>query len=219
MTLDSSARKIYFADREGARIYRCNFDGTQLEVVIDNNLEVVVDKNKTDPTGAGDVMTWCVGITVAPSLGKFYWTQKGPSKGGKGRIFCANIEAPAGQLSDSRIDVECILSDLPEPVDLDIDENTATLYWTDRGEIPFGNTLNKVQVGESGRPLPSDSFRNFNTVSRHFKEAIGLRLDSKNSHVYISDLGGNIYRCGLDGSQKVRLYSDDYRAFTGMAIL
>ncbi|KAI9933196.1 hypothetical protein ASPWEDRAFT_743804 [Aspergillus wentii DTO 134E9] len=194
LALDAVAKKVYFADREGARIYRCSFDGSNLEVLIDNSTD--------------DVLNWCVGIAVAPTLGLFFWTQKGPSKGGKGRIFGAPI---AG--NGKRQEIKCVLSDLPEPIDLEVDENSRMLYWTDRGEIPYGNSLNKIQLGDSGLLLDTQS-----TLCRHFKEAIGLKLDVPNGHVYVTDLGGNIYRCSLDGN-KERVYSDDYRAFTGIAIV
>jgi hypothetical protein len=45
------------------------------------------------------------------------------------RIFCANITRPFG-------DAMCILDNLPEPTDLEIDEINSRLYWTDRGELP-----------------------------------------------------------------------------------
>jgi hypothetical protein len=49
------------------------------------------------PTGRGDKdrrdqTRWCVGITIDPKLGKIYWTQKGPTKGGLGRLCRANID-------------------------------------------------------------------------------------------------------------------------------
>jgi hypothetical protein len=211
LVLDSAAQAVYFCDREGCRVYRCAFDGS--------NLEILVDEYRQGLTPEEASYRWCVGVAVSPSQGKFYWTQKGPSKGGHGRIFCANITTPIGQSADAREDVQCILSDLPEPIDLEVHEPSRTLYWTDRGELPRGNSLNRMRLGEDGLPLPTDSARKHEIITRNLNEAIGLKLDTVNSHVYLTDLGGSIYRCDLDGTHKEKLYSDDNRAFAGIALL
>ncbi|KAJ5120554.1 uncharacterized protein N7515_009942 [Penicillium bovifimosum] len=211
LALDPAAQAVYFCDREGCRVYRCAFDGS--------NLEILIDRYRQDPTPEEASYRWCVGVAVSPSQGKFYWTQKGPSKGGHGRIFCANIVTPTGQSPDARDDVQCILSDLPEPIDLDVHEPSRTLYWTDRGELPWGNSLNRMRLGEDGLPLPTDSSRKYEMITRNLNEAIGLKLDTVNSHIYLTDLGGSIYRCDLDGTHKEKLRSDDNRAFSGIALL
>jgi hypothetical protein len=212
LTLDTMARKIYFCDREGLRVYRCNFDGSSLETILSND-------NLEESRASQDPANWCVGIAVAPKLGKFYWTQKGPSKGGRGRIFCADITTPVGQSVTSRTDVRCILSGLPEPVDLEVDEGSHSLYWTDRGEIPFGNSLNRVRLNEHGLPSTTSTSLKPEILTRHLKEAIGLKLDTQRGHIYLTGLGGNIYRCDRDGKRKEKVYSDDCRAFTGITIL
>jgi hypothetical protein len=212
LTLDTMAKKVYFCDREGLRVYRCNFDGSDLETLISNG-------NPEVPQYAQEAANWCVGVAVAPKLGKFYWTQKGPSKGGQGRIFCADITTPVGQSATSRIDIQCILSGLPEPVDLEIDDASRSLYWTDRGEIPFGNSLNRVQLDECGLPVTTLGLEKYEILTRHLKEAIGLKLDTDRGHVYLTDLGGSIYRCDLDGKNKEKIYSDGCRAFTGITLV
>lgn len=219
LVLDETAKKVYFCDREGLGVYRCNFDGSELEALILNG----------EPTTPPDVSAWCVGITVAPSLGKFFWTQKGYSKSGQGRIFSANIDTPAGQSATSRDDIQVVLPGLPEPIDLEIDETSNTLYWTDRGEVPFGNSLNRARLDESGMPktimTASASFtaevqeRKYEILTRNLNEAIGLKLDFARGHIYLTDLGGSVYRCDLEGKSKERLYHEDSRAFTGIALL
>ncbi|KAJ5402082.1 uncharacterized protein N7487_007978 [Penicillium crustosum] len=211
LAIDSVAQTVYFCDREGCRVYRCAFDGSDLEVLIDNT--------GRDLTPAERVSDWCVGVAVSPSQGKFYWTQKGPSKGGEGRILCANITTPEGQSANARGDVQCVLADLPEPIDLEVEEASRTLYWTDRGEIPWGNSLNRARLGEDGLPLSTNSPRGYEILTRGLNEAIGLKLDSINSHVYLTDLGGSIYRCDLDGNHKEKVLFEDHRAFTGITLL
>lgn len=212
LALDRESKKVYFSDREGLSVFRCNFDGSDLELLIKTG-DVENPKDKEDNN------KWCVGIAVAPKLGRFYWTQKGPSKGNKGRIFSANIATPAGQSAQSRDDVVCLLGNLPEPIDLEVDEETNILYWTDRGELPFGNTLNKAQLDGAGLLGKSASPRGYEILAKHFKETIGLKLDTKNGHIYVADLGGFIYQCDLDGKNKKVINSDDRRAYTGINLL
>lgn len=85
LTVDNTNSKLYFVDREGMRIMRCDFDGSGLQVLVKTG-DWQVDSHMLDPT------RWCVGVTVLSAIGKFYWTQKGPSKGGKDRIFQTNID-------------------------------------------------------------------------------------------------------------------------------
>jgi hypothetical protein len=210
LVVEPNSKKLYFCDREGLRVLRCNYDGTELETLIQNG------DWKTD--GFADQTRWCVGVAVSPKLGKFYWTQKGPSKGGKGRIFCANITMPAGQSATSRTDIQVLFDQLPEPIDLEIDQSDNMLYWTDRGELPFGNSVNRAKLdavtglvaGQAARP---------NVIVRHLNEAIGLKLDPEAGHMYLTDLGGSLYRCNLDGTAKEKIYYSDERALTGITLI
>lgn len=212
LAIDHESKKIYFSDREGLSVFRCNFDGSDLELLIKTG-------DPENPEDKADFTKWCVGIAVAPKLGKFYWTQKGPSKGSQGRIFSADIATPTGKSAQSRDDIACLLDRLPEPIDLEVDEETNTLYWTDRGELPFGNTLNKAQLNGAGLLEKPVSPRGYEILAKHFKEAIGLKLDTKNNRIYVADLGGSIYQCDLDGGNKKVIHSDDHRAFTGINLL
>lgn len=54
---------------------------------------------------------------------------------------------------------------------------------------------------------------------RNLNEAIGLKLDLEAGHMYITDLGGSLYRANLDGSDKQKLYSSDERALAGITIV
>ncbi|KAL3484042.1 hypothetical protein BJX62DRAFT_244326 [Aspergillus germanicus] len=47
---------------------------------------------------------------------------------------------------------QCILSGLPEPIDVEIDEDSAELYWTNGGELPLGNALYRVKLDSNGHP-------------------------------------------------------------------
>ena len=135
--LDKKGGKLYWCDREGMRVMRANLDGSQIETLIETG------RGETDRR---DQTRWCVGLTIDPKLRKIYWSQKGPDNAGLGRIFRANVEIPAGQTAATRSDIEIFFDGLPEPIDLELDHKNRVLYWTDRGDPPRGNTVNRASI-------------------------------------------------------------------------
>jgi len=131
-----------------------------------------------------------VGVAVDPGGGQLYWTQKGPSDGGLGRILRAGIELPAGESAATRSDVEVLFDGLPEPIDLELDLATRTLYWTDRGDPPRGNSVNRAPM-DGGEP---------EILSSHLMEGIGIAVDRRGGRMFITDLAGTVYTARLDGS-------------------
>src|SRR4051794_7666530 len=136
--IEKSTGKLYWCDREGMRVMRANLDGS--------NIETLVDTSDGDPRPGPDATKWCVGIAVDVERGKFYWTQKGGDNAEQGRILRASIDMSSLETPADRQDVELLYEALPEPIDLDIDPHTRMLYWTDRGDPPRGNTVNRVPL-------------------------------------------------------------------------
>lgn len=66
---------------------------------------------------------------------------------------------------------------LPECIDLEFDDETGILYWTDRGEIPLGNTLNKKTL--IGKPPASEQKLGRQILAQGFAEAIGSYCPSR----------------------------------------
>jgi hypothetical protein len=132
--------------------------------------------------------------------GKFYWTQKGNDNAGEGRIFRAGLEIPKGQTPANRQDIEVLYDNLPEPIDLDLDLGSRTMYWTDRGDPPRGNTVNRAPMD----PAPG-TCKEPEIVFNHLMEGIGLALDLANNRMFLTDLGGSVYSANLDGSNKKNL--------------
>ncbi|MCJ1478904.1 hypothetical protein MMC13_007588 [Lambiella insularis] len=193
LTMDHDNRKIYWADREGMRIMRCNMDGSDIEVLVQTGF---TDQDRADATN------WCVGIAVDTLRGKIYWTQKGPSKGGRGRIFRANFDVPAGETPDRRTDIELLLDHLPEPIDIELGDGGKMLYWSDRGDPPRGNTVNRAYIGHGTEIIEPK------VIVRKMHEAIGLTLDHSGGHMYMTDLAGSVYRANLDGSDELVILPD-----------
>lgn len=186
--LEKEGGKLYWCDREGMRVMRCDLDGSQVETL--------VDTSGGDPRPGPDATKWCVGITVDPEHGNIYWTQKGPTKAGSGRIFRANIKIPKGETPANRSDIEVLFDKLPEPIDLELDLENRVLYWTDRGDPPRGNTVNRASIdARPGESTPE-------ILATHLMEGIGIALDLKGNRMFFTDLAGDLYSARLDGTEK-----------------
>src|SRR6266699_3998913 len=188
LQLEKQSGKLYWSDREGMRVMRANLDGSGIETLVQ--------------TGYGDAdrrdaRNWCVGIALDVEGGKLYWSQKGEDNAGQGRIFRANLEIPKHQTPGNRTDIELLYDGLPEPIDLDLDLGNRMIYWTDRGDPPRGNTVNRAAMdavpGKRKEP---------EIVFNHLMEGIGLSLDLENKRMFLTDLGGSVYSANLDGSNK-----------------
>jgi DNA-binding beta-propeller fold protein YncE len=187
--LEKRAGKLYWSDREGMRVMRANLDGS--------NIETLVDASKGDARPGKDETKWCVGITVDPDHGQFYWTQKGSDNAGKGRIFRANIDIPTGETAAKRSDIELLFDGLPEPIDLELDLENRLMYWTDRGDPPRGNTVNRASIDADFSKHPTPDI-----LLTHLMEGIGIALDLKRNRMFLTDLAGTIYSAKLDGTEK-----------------
>jgi DNA-binding beta-propeller fold protein YncE len=186
LQLDKKNGKLYWCDREGMRVMRSNLDGSDIETLVQ--------------TGYGeadrrDARRWCVGIALDVEGGRLYWTQKGNDNAGEGRIFRANLEIPKGQGPAFREDIEVLFEGLPEPIDLDLDLKSRIMYWTDRGDPPRGNTVNRapMDAAPGNRKQPEILFT-------HLMEGIGLALDLKGERMFVTDFAGSVYSANLDGT-------------------
>jgi hypothetical protein len=182
--LDKENGKLYWCDREGMRVMRASLDGSQVETLVEAGRG---DKDSRDQN------RWCVGIAVDPKLRKFYWTQKGPDNGGLGRIFRANIDIPKGENPANRSDIEVLFDQLPEPIDLEIDVAHRVLYWTDRGDPPRGNTVNRAPIDQKAAP---------EILITHLMEGIGIALDVPGNRMFVTDFAGSVYSADLDGKNE-----------------
>jgi hypothetical protein len=204
LQFDEKNRKLYWCDREGMRVMRVNVDGS--------DIETLVDTSEGDSRPGKDIRKWCVGIVLDVEAGKLYWTQKGPDNAGDGRIFRANLEIPKGQSPANRKDIELLYEGLPEPIDLELDLANRTIYWTDRGDPPRGNTVNRAPMD----PAQGNGKKEPEIVFDLLMEGIGIALDLKGGRMFLTDLGGSIYSASLDGSNRKTLLAAEGN-LTGIA--
>jgi hypothetical protein len=182
--LDKDNGKLYWCDREGMRVIRANLDGSRVETLVETGRS---DNDRRDE------IRWCVGITVDPKVRKIYWTQKGPTKGGLGSLRRANIDIPQGESPANRSDIEVLFDHLPEPIDLELDLENRILYWTDRGDPPRGNTVNRVPINKKAVP---------EILIKHLMEGIGIALDVPGNRMFVTDFAGSVYSADLDGKNE-----------------
>ncbi|KAF8216996.1 hypothetical protein K438DRAFT_1925939 [Mycena galopus ATCC 62051] len=208
LVLDIHSEYLYWCDREGGKIQRCKFDGSQVETLY---------ISASTPDEHRDPRTWCVGIAIDTERGYLYWTQKGGSREGTGRIFRANINCPTGVSPAARQDIEILFDGLPEPIDLELHDGF--LYWTDRGDVPFGDSLNRADVSAPLSPSspPKGPGRDL-IIAERFHQPIGLTIDHVGEKVYIADLLGSLWVTDLDGRHKTAILRDAGN-FTGIAFL
>jgi hypothetical protein len=182
--LDKDGGKLYWCDREGMRVMRANLDGSKVETLVETGRG---EADRRDQT------RWCVGITIDPKFRKIYWTQKGPDNAGLGGVFRANIDIPKGESPAARSDIELLFDRLPEPIDLELDLTNRVLYWTDRGDPPRGNTVNRAPIDTKAVP---------EILITHLMEGIGIALDVPGNRIFVTDFAGSVYSADLDGKNE-----------------
>jgi hypothetical protein len=184
MHLDKKNGKLYWCDREGMRVMRAYLDGSHVETLVETG------RGEADRR---DQNRWPVGITIDPKFRKIYWSQKGPDNGGLGRIYRANIDIPKGEGPTTRSDIEVVFDRLPEPIDLELDLDKRVLYWTDRGDPPRGNTVNRAPIDKKATP---------EILVTHLMEGIGIALDVPGNRMFVTDFAGSVYSADLDGKNE-----------------
>jgi len=183
LQLDKKNGKLYWCDREGMRVMRANLDGSLIETLVETGTG---DADRRDQT------KWCVGIAIDPVRKQIYWTQKGSDNGDQGLLLRAGLDIPKGETAANRSDIEVFFDRLPEPIDLEIDQKNRVLYWTDRGDPPRGNTVNRASI--DAKPKTPE------ILITHLMEGIGIALDVPRDRMFVTDFAGSVYSAKLDGT-------------------
>lgn len=192
LQLDLVNGKVYFSDREGAKIWRMNLDGSERETVV-----------------SGHGFDQLVGVAVDPAGGYFYFTDRN-----RGLVLRAGIEFPPGEDHASRGDVETLadLGSASMPIDLALDLGARELYLTDRRKGTVSVMGMDVPPGQSASAR--DDVR---TLVDGLADPIGISLDLEEGALYFTELGGAVSRAALDGSDSEVIAHSD--SATGIAFV
>jgi hypothetical protein len=93
---------------------------------------------------------------------------------------------PKGENASNRTDIELLFDDLPEPIDLELDLENRLMYWTDRGDPPRGNTVNRAPMDAEFNKHPDPKI-----LVTHLMEGIGIALDLTANRMFLTDLAGS----------------------------
>ena len=186
--LDLVHGKIYWSDRDGLKIQRCNLDGSVNEVLV---------SGLQNP----------VGMELDIAKGYFYWSDRYA-----GTINRAPFVMPAGQTSANRKDIDTLMKGLTRPIDLGLDLAKGQIYWTDRDEGTVHRAGLEIPAGQTAA-----NRKDIETLIQKLSTPIGISLDLVGGKIYYTELPGSVGRANLDGSGAETLWKKTGSAsFTGI---
>lgn len=198
LQLDHRTNYLYWCDREGMKIERCSIQTGQVETLLETK-DMFANENIKN--------RYCVGIALDIRNNRLFWTMKGPSKGGTGRLLCAPFDYMDKQAVLDPENIHILYDHLPEPIDLEIDYKNDFLYWSDRGAEPDGNSLNRLKLS---------SLNQKEVVVHGFDETIGFTVDADQQIAFVVDLTGHLYQADLKTGQKKVVFKSENGGFTGL---
>src|SRR5712664_2072568 len=164
-----------------------------------------IDRADLDGTNITDVVppgaTWTPKqLQLDAKNRKLYWSDREGMRVMRSNLDGSNIETlvETGHGDADRLDARnwCV----GIAVDLDLDLGNRVIYWTDRGDPPRGNTVNRAPMDAAPGTRKEPEI-----VFNHLMEGIGLSLDLETKRMFLTDLGGSVYSANLDGSNKKNL--------------
>ena len=181
MELDLLNKKLYWSDRDAARIMRADLDGSNLETLV---------TAFTDKKGVEHSLLNPVGMALDIERQKMYFTDRYT-----GMIYRADMNPPEASTHATRTDIEVLVAGVPmeeRPIDIDLDLDKGKMYWTDR------HTKKVLRANLNGSKIE--------TLIDESKTAIripiGLTLELGSKKMYWSDPATRtIQRANLDGTK------------------
>ena len=188
---NAASRTLYWSDREGMRVMRCDLDGSNVETLVQTGQG---DEDRRDQTRMVRRDHRRL-RTAGTSTGR----RRAASDAGLGtdppcrdRSSCRRD--PAASAATSR----CCSTGCPSRSTSSSTPRPALLYWTDRGDPPRGNTVNRAPTGRDQRAPaaardPADPPRWKASASRSTGAA---------NRMFVTDFGGSVATADLDGSNR-----------------
>src|SRR6266508_1940832 len=218
--------RLFFLEASGGRIHSANADGSDRKVIVTGCRipdGIVVDRDaghiywtnmgvpnqndgsieRADLGGQNRVTIVGEGKTFTPKQlhfekksGKLYWCDREGMRVMRSNLDGSEIETLVDtSKGDARPGTDqtkwCV------GITLDPDLKNLFIYWTDRGDPPRGNTVNRASIGADFTKHPTPDI-----FLTHLMEGIGIALDFKGDRMFLTDLAGTIYSARLDGSEK-----------------
>lgn len=173
ISIDTTARKLYWCDREGAKVWRSAMDGKDLEVLV-----------------SGHGLIELVGMGLDVPKRQFYFSDRAGKK-----IYRANFDFPEGENAENRTDVETLFSfaGFSMPLDVDLDLEARKIYWSDR----YRGTISRANMDMPAGAKP-ESRNDIETLLDGLMEPIGVSLDRVAKKLYFTRLAGEVSRIALD---------------------
>src|SRR5258705_273968 len=144
----------------------------------------------TDGSDRETIVTGCHlpdGIVVDVEAGHIYWTNMGVPSLNDGSVERADLNG-----KNRKVIVPVGDTHTPKQINLELDQENRVMYWTDRGDPPRGNTVNRASI--DNKPAEPE------IVVTHLMEGIGIALDVPGDRMFVTDFAGSIYSARLDGS-------------------
>lgn len=175
VTIDRVNKKLYMGDREGSKVWRCDYDG--------GNLEVLVSEH-----GVQQI----VGVGADPTKKHFYFSDRNGKK-----LFRAGMDMPAEETHADRKDVELIYVEKVNnsmPLDIELDLEERMIYWTDRTQGKIQGMHMDIPAGET-----PENRTDVKTIKDGLTEAIGLAYDHQEKTLFVTH-NGTVSKVKTDSS-------------------
>jgi len=183
VNIDRVNHKLYLGDREGSKVWRCDYDGGNLEILV-----------------SGHEIRQIVGVAADPIARQFYFSDRNGKK-----LFRANMDMPAGQTHADRDDVELIYAEKASsamPLDIELDVKNRKVYWTDRRQYKVLGMNMDMPAGED-----ATTRTDVETLASGLTEAIGLAFDHEQGVLYVTH-SGSVSMVNTDGTGLARIGSN-----------
>lgn len=177
VSMDKVNRKLYLGDREGSKVWRCDMDGKNLEVLI-----------------SGHDIQQVVGVAPDPIKKQFYFSDRNGKK-----LFRASMDMPMGQTHADRKDVELLYVDKAPnamPLDIELDVSDRKMYWTDRQQNTVFTMSMDMPAGMDG-----NTRTDVKAVKTGLIDVIGLGFDHEAKVLYATH-SGSVSSFKVDGSEQ-----------------
>lgn len=194
--LDLVRRHVYFADREGRRIYRAPMDGCRERA----DLEVLVDF-----TSLPETAHQFVGVEIDAERQEFYWSDRLTNT-----IWRApsTLREPVTPVNLSQHATRIVSYPIGMVTDLALDARRRLLYWADRGEGNelIGATLPAGFIARIALEAPNASVEHL--VSDVRKDPVGLALSADGQTLFYGHTeDGRVFSLSLrPGAQPRQLH-------------